>query len=375
MNLETNIYTVIMAGGIGSRFWPSSRTARPKQFIDILGTGESLMQMTWQRARRFSKQEQILVLTNQLYQNLVAEHLPEISKTNILTEPARNNTAPCIAYAAFKLYQKDPEAIMVILPADHLILKEDKYAEKIQTAVDFVAKNEALVTLGIQPTRPDTGYGYIQFTQNATQSTDKGRAIDTAINVLPVKSFKEKPDLVTAERYLNSRQYLWNAGIFIWKAKDVISGFKKYQPDLYALFEGGMPYYNTDQENAFIEQHYKTSPKISIDYALMEKADNVFTVPADIGWSDLGTWASLWDVKQKDDAGNVLISDQHMELSQTKGCIISKDPEKLAVIDGLTDYIVIDQKDVLLIYPKSKEQDIKHIIAKLEQQKEANRYL
>lgn len=375
MNLETNIYTVIMAGGIGSRFWPSSRTARPKQFIDILGTGESLMQMTWQRARRFSRPEQIIVLTNQLYQGLVAEHLPEMDPANILTEPARNNTAPCIAYAAFKLCQKDPKAIMVILPADHLILKEDKYAEKIQTAVDFVAKNEALVTLGIQPTRPDTGYGYIQFAQNDLRSTAKDSTIDTAINVLPVKSFKEKPDLVTAERYLNSGQYLWNAGIFIWKAKDVISGFKKYQPDLYALFEKGMPYYNTDQEHAFIEQYYKTSPKISIDYALMEKAANVFTVPADIGWSDLGTWASLWDVKQKDAADNVLISDQHMELSQTKGCIISKDPEKLAVIDGLTDYIVIDQKDVLLIYPKSKEQDIKHIITKLEQQKEANRYL
>jgi len=355
-----------MAGGIGSRFWPSSRTARPKQFIDILGTGQSLMQMTWQRARRFSRPEQILVLTNQLYQELVAEHLPEIDKANILTEPARNNTAPCIAYAAFKLYQKDPSAVMVILPSDHLILKEDIYATKIRTAVDFVTKNEALVTLGIQPTRPDTGYGYIQFAQNKA---------DTTNTVLPVKSFKEKPDLATAEAYLNSGQYLWNAGIFIWKAKDVISGFRKYQPDLYALFEQGTAYYNTEKENTFIEQHYKTAPKISIDYALMEKADNVYTVPADIGWSDLGTWASLWDVKQKDAAGNVLISDQHMELSQTKGCIISKDPEKLAVIDGLTDFIVIDHKDVLLIYPKSKEQDIKLIITRLEQEKEANRYL
>jgi len=355
-----------MAGGIGSRFWPSSRTAMPKQFIDILGTGESLMQMTWQRARRFSRPEQIMVLTNQLYQPLVAAHLPEINKANILSEPSRNNTAPCIAYAAFKLYQKDPEAIMVILPADHLILKEDKYAEKIRIAIDFVAENDALLTLGIQPTRPDTGYGYIQFAQNSTTVKNK---------VLQVKSFREKPDLATAETYLNSGQYLWNAGIFIWKAKDVINGFKKHRPDLYELFEKGMPFYNTDQEKTFIEQHYKTAAKISIDYALMEKAHNVYTVPAEIGWSDLGTWASLWEVKQKDDAGNVLISEEHIELSQTQGCIISKDPEKLAVIDGLTDYIVIDQKDVLLIYPKNKEQDIKHIISRLEQQNEANRYL
>lgn len=353
-----------MAGGIGSRFWPSSRTARPKQFIDILGTGQSLMQMTWDRARHFSAPEQILVLTNQLYEGLVADHLPEILKKNILTEPSRNNTAPCIAYAAFKLYKKDPDAIMVILPSDHLILKESEYEEKIRTAISFVKDKEALLTLGIQPTRPDTGYGYIQFEKKA--DNDK---------ILPVQSFKEKPDLRTAQSYLDSGSYLWNAGIFIWKAGDVINGFKKFQPELYALFASGMDLYNTDQEAAFIQQHYKEAPKISIDYALMEKANNVYTVPADIGWSDLGTWASLWDIKEKDEQNNVLISQDRIILTGTDGCIISKEPEKLAVIDGLSDYIVIDQKDVLLIYPKSKEQQIKNVIARLEQDSEANRYL
>jgi len=353
-----------MAGGIGSRFWPSSRTARPKQFIDILGTGQSLMQMTWERARRFSTPEQILVLTNQRYEQLVADHLPDILAANILTEPSRNNTAPCIAYAAFKLYQQDPEAIMVILPSDHLILKEDQYEQKIRIAADFVAGNDALLTLGIQPTRPDTGYGYIQF----ERSTDNDE-------VLPVHSFKEKPDLATAQSYLNSGAYLWNAGIFIWKARDVINGFKQHQPELYELFQSGMNFYNTHKETEFIEAHYSSAPKISIDYALMEKADNVYTVPADIGWSDLGTWASLWDVKDKDDQQNVLISTERVLLNDTTGCIISKDSEKLAVIDGLSDYIVIDQKDVLLIYPKSKEQQLKNIIARIEQEGEANRYL
>lgn len=353
-----------MAGGIGSRFWPSSRAARPKQFIDILGTGQSLMQMTYERARRFSAAEQILVLTNQQYQGLVANHLPEILAGNILTEPSRNNTAPCIAYAAFKLYQKDPEAIMVILPSDHLILKERIYDQKIQTAVEFVAENNALLTLGIQPTRPDTGYGYIQCARD-----------EPGTEILAVKSFKEKPDLKTAMNYISSGEYLWNAGIFIWKAKDVISGFQRYQPALYELFEKGMADYNTGRESDFIEQYYPDAPKISIDYALMEKADNVYSVPADIGWSDLGTWASLWEVKQKDEQQNVLITENNVLLSETSGCIISKDPEKLAVIDGLTDYIVIDQKDVLLIYPKNKEQQIKNVIEGLERPGEANRYL
>lgn len=357
-----------MAGGIGSRFWPQSRVAKPKQFIDILGTGSSLMQMTWERAARFSTDDQIMVLTNNQYKDLVAAHLPGIQPQNILTEPARNNTGPCIAYAAFRLYQQDPEAVMIILPSDHLILKEEVYTEKIRTAVDFVRNHDALVTLGIQPTRPDTGYGYIQFGADGP-----GRSSGNE-KVLPVISFKEKPDLATAQAYLTSKAYLWNAGIFIWKTKDVINGFKNYAPALYDLFLEGMPYYNTPEETAFIETNYGRSPHISIDYALMEKADNVFTVPADIGWSDLGTWASLWDVKEKDDKQNVLIQKENIHLSNTENCIISRDAQKLTVVDGLKDYIIVDQEDVLLIYPKGKEQEIKQVIKNLEQE-DANRYL
>lgn len=369
-NLTNHIYTVIMAGGIGSRFWPSSRNAMPKQFIDILGTGQSLLQMTWERARRFSTEHQILILTNEGYQALVAEHLPELPSGNILTEPARNNTAPCIAYAAFKLYQKDPEAVMVILPSDHLIIKEAVYFEKVNKAVAFVREHNALLTLGIQPTRPDTGYGYIEIHKEQTNGST-----ELQDRVLKVRSFKEKPDLATAKKYLQNGGYFWNAGIFIWKAKDVIEGFRQYSPDLYQIFNKGTGAYNTDKETAFISDHYKHAPKISIDYALMEKADNVYTLPADIGWSDLGTWASLWEVQPKDSSNNVLTNKQATLLSNTSGCIISKDAAKLAVIDGLQDYIVIDHKDVLLIFPKSKEQDIKQVIEQLEQDQDANRYL
>lgn len=352
-----------MAGGIGSRFWPQSRIDKPKQFIDILGTGQSLMQMTWDRAIRFSAQDQILILTNKRYKDLVAEHLPNMQPGNILTEPSRNNTAPCIAYAAFKLYQKDPEAVMVILPSDHLILKEAVYFQKIKTAIDYVEQADALLTLGIEPTRPDTGYGYIQY--------DKQQL---ATDVLPVISFKEKPDHKTAATYLASGQFLWNAGIFIWKAKTVIDAFKQLTPDLYQLFAAGNPHYNTPEETAFINQQYSKSPNISIDYAIMEKATNVFTVPADIGWSDLGTWASLWEVKEKDQDQNVVTRKQDVILSNTENCIVAGSKDKLTVIDGLHDFIVVDQKDVLLIYPKGKEQAIKQVIKGLEE-RDTNRYL
>lgn len=361
--MASNIYTIIMAGGIGSRFWPQSRIAKPKQFIDILGTGQSLMQMTWARAMRFSAQDQILILTNELYKDLVAEHLPDMRPENILTEPSRNNTAPCIAYAAFKLYQQDPEAVMVILPSDHLILKEAVYFQKIQTAIDYVEQQEALLTLGIQPTRPDTGYGYIQY--------DNKHA---ATEVLPVISFKEKPDQETAAAYLDSGQFLWNAGIFIWKAKTVIEAFKQLTPELYQLFAAGNKHYNTSTETTFIRQEYAKSPNISIDYAIMEKASNVFTVPADIGWSDLGTWASLWEVKEKDAGQNVVTRTQEVILSNTENCIVAGSEDKLTVIDGLHDFIIVDQKDVLLIYPKGKEQAIKQVIKGLED-RDANRYL
>ncbi|ANI90616.1 mannose-1-phosphate guanylyltransferase [Arachidicoccus ginsenosidimutans] len=359
--MSKNIYTIIMAGGIGSRFWPQSRQALPKQFVDILGAGNSLLEMTWNRAKKFSSLEDILILTNKAYEELVADHLEGVLTENILTEPSRNNTAPCIAYAAFKLYKKNPDAVMAILPSDQLILKEDVYYNKLSKAIDFAKENNALLTLGIHPTRPDTGYGYIHFAQDDNE-------------VKKVLSFKEKPNLETAKQYIASGDYLWNAGIFIWKAKDAIDAFEKYAPDVYKLFKSGMEFYNTAQEEEFIKENYPKSPNISIDYAIMEKAENVYTVPADMGWSDLGTWASLWSVKDKDENENVVIAQENILLSNTKNSIISAHKEKLVVVDGLEDFIIVDKQDVLLIYPKTKEQEIKDVMKKLEQ-RNAHKYL
>lgn len=347
------IYTLIMAGGVGSRFWPKSREKFPKQFIDIMGTGKSFIQMTYDRSLAFSQPENILILTNKDYKSLVAEQLPELPENNILTEPSRNNTAPCIAYAAYKLYEKDKDAVMVIVPSDHLILKEKTFEEKINNAVNFVTENNALLTLGIDPTRPDTGYGYIHFEQNEE-------------SVKKVKAFKEKPDADTAQKYIESKEFLWNAGIFIWKAKDVIAAFKKYAPELNAIFQSGMSVYNTEQEADFIEENYPKSPKISIDYAIMEKADNVYTIPADIGWSDVGTWASLWNVKEKDEKQNAVIAKGQIVTTNTEGCMISSKDDSVVVIDGLKDFIVVNEKDALLIYPIHKEQEIKEVLKSLD---------
>ena len=359
--MSQNIYTVIMAGGIGSRFWPQSRQSVPKQFIDILGVGKSLLQMTWERAAKYSAPGNILLLTNDTYKDLISAHLDGCLQSNILVEPSRNNTAPCIAYAAFKLYSQNKDAVMLILPSDHLILKEDVYYQKIDEAIAFASQHKALLTLGIQPTNPNTGYGYIHFEANNDP-------------VKKVISFKEKPDSATAESYLASGDYLWNAGIFIWKAKDILDAFEKYRPALFDLFKNGESLYNTAHETGFIKEYYPRSPDISIDYAVMEKADNVYTVPADMGWSDLGTWASLWNVKEKDEQQNVVIAKENILLSNTRGSIISSDKEKLLVIDGLDDYIIVDKQDVLLIYPKTKEQEIKNIMQLLEK-RNANKYL
>lgn len=242
---------------------------------------------------------------------------------------------------------------MVIVPSDHLILKENTFEQKIKTAINFLQNNEALITLGIAPTRPDTGYGYIQFEQDSAE-------------VKRVKAFKEKPDAVTAQQYIDSQQYLWNAGIFIWKAKDVISAFEKYAPELSSLFAKGINAYNTEAEAAFIEEYYPQSPKISIDYAIMEKADNVYTIPADIGWSDVGTWASLWNVKDKDVANNAIVSKGQVVVSNTRGCMIASKDDSVVVIDGLKDYIVVNEKDALLIYPINKEQEIKEVLNSLD---------
>lgn len=337
-----------MAGGVGSRFWPKSRNNFPKQFIDILGTGKSLLQQTFERFSSFVVKEKIYIVTNDSYKSLVGEQLPDLPTANIICEPSRNNTAPCIAYAAFKLNKDNPNAVMVIVPSDHLILKENEYQRIINQAIFFAQKEDVLVTLGIQPTRPDTGYGYIQFNQSKEE-------------IYKVNSFKEKPDKITAEQYIASGNYLWNAGMFIWKSSVILESFKTYAPEIFSLFEQGVSDYNTENEFSFIANNYPLAPNISIDFAILEKADNVYTIPADIGWSDLGTWDSLYQVfDRKDENSNAVISAQ-VRMNNTQNCIIDIPDGKVAVIDGLTDYIIVDHQNALLIYPRNKEQEIKEI--------------
>ncbi|CAM3021472.1 mannose-1-phosphate guanylyltransferase (GDP) [Flavobacterium succinicans] len=350
--IQKNIYVLIMAGGVGSRFWPKSRNHFPKQFIDILGTGQSLLQMTYARFLQICPKENIYILSNQDYKGLVLEQLDGITERNILLEPSRNNTAPCIAYATYKILQENPEANIVVAPSDHLILKEAAFLDKIKQALDYTSKNDALLTLGISPTRPDTGYGYIHFEQVAVAS------------VHTVNRFMEKPVLEKAKEYLASGDYLWNAGIFIWSAQSIQQAFQTHAPEIANLFEQGKPFYNTPDEVGFIEEHYPKSPNISIDYAILEKATNVFTIPADIGWSDLGTWASLHEVLPKDALNNTKSID-HLHVEGTSNCIIHLPKGKAAVIKGLEDYIIVDDEKVLLIYPKSCEQEIKGVAGEM----------
>lgn len=350
MTGPNNTYVLIMAGGVGSRFWPKSRNHFPKQFIDILGLGKSLLQLTYERFTKICDPSQIYVLSNEQYKDLVLSQLPQLNKDQVLLEPSRNNTAPCIAYASYKILKANVEANIVVAPSDHLILKEDEFLSKVQQALNFSAENEALLTLGIEPTRPDTGYGYIEY-------------IDAQLNndgVRKVVAFKEKPSLAKAQEYLERGEYLWNAGIFIWSAKSIQQAFAKYAPEIDKLFTLGNEFYNTGAEQDFIEQYYPAATNISIDYAILEKAENVYTLPADIGWSDLGTWASLHSVADKDEQGNV-INSRHLHLEQTTNCIIQVPESKAVVIKGLENYIIVDDGEVLLIYPKSEEQEIKQV--------------
>jgi mannose-1-phosphate guanylyltransferase len=347
-------YVAIMAGGIGSRFWPASRAARPKQFLDILGVGKSLIRLTFERFLKLTSADRIYVVTNAQYRDLVKEHLPELSDDQIIGEPSRNNTAPCIAYTAFKLNQLDPESNMVVAPSDHIILKEDFFVAQLQKALAFTASNDALVTLGIQPTRPDTGYGYINF----------DRAENDGIH--QVKRFTEKPKLEKAQEFLDSGDYLWNAGIFVWSTQAILKAFSQYATEIHELLGSDLDAYNSDRESSYIQEVYPKTPSISVDYAIMENADNIFTLPSDLGWSDLGTWASLHAESEKDENRNVVQSDLSL-LQEVKNSLIRLPEGKLAVIRGLDDFIVVDEEDVLLIFPKSQEQEIKPITAQLKE--------
>lgn len=366
MTGNNNTHILIMAGGVGSRFWPKSRNHFPKQFIDILGLGKSLLQLTYERFLNICPNEQIYILTNADYAGLVKEQLPTILEQNILLEPSRNNTAPCIAYASYKISKSNPGANIVVAPSDHLILKEDVFLQKVAQGLDYAASNEALITLGISPTRPDTGYGYIKFIQEQeVKAEEQGLGSkEQGAEIRKVTVFMEKPSLEKAQAYLTSGDYVWNAGIFIWSAKAIKNAFASYAPEIAALFEAGDDYYNTAEESNFILEHYPSAPNISIDYAIMEKADNVYTIPADIGWSDLGTWASLHGVAEKDQNNNA-ISCAQINITATEDCLIQLPAGKAAVIKGLTNFIVVDDGKVLLIYPKSDEQEIKQVAGQM----------
>lgn len=343
-----NTYVLIMAGGVGSRFWPKSRNHFPKQFIDILGIGKSLLQLTYDRFSNICPPENIYVLSNEQYIDLISEQLPDLPEGNVISEPSRNNTAPCIAYASFKIADLNPNANIIVAPSDHLILLESVFLDKIKTALSYTENNNALVTLGISPSRPDTGYGYINYDGQAEGGVHK------------VARFLEKPNLEKATAFLEDGNYLWNAGIFIWKVSTILDALKLHANEVYNLFEKGKYAYNTNDEPAFIAENYPLSPNISIDYAIMEKADNVFTIPGEFGWSDLGTWASLYEVLDKDENNNVFHG-YNMNLEDTKNCMIQLPGDKVAVIKGLENFIVVDDGKVLLIYPKQNEQEIKEV--------------
>ena len=349
----SDTYVAIMAGGIGSRFWPASRVERPKQFLDIMGIGKSLIRQTFERFLKLCPASNIFIVTNGMYKKLVLEHLPELTENQVLCEPSRNNTAPCVAYTAFKLHNLNPNANFIVAPSDHIILKEAAFVNYLQQALDFTSKNEALVTLGIEPTRPDTGYGYINFSEGAT-------------NVHKVIEFKEKPDLATAKKYVTSGDYLWNAGIFVWKAAYVLEQFKQHTPEIYTILKDGEPFYNTANEQSFIDKAYPTTPSISVDYAIMEKSKDVYTIPSEFGWSDLGTWNSLHVESPKDEHGNAV--NGKVVLDEVSNSLIRLPEGKLLVAKGLDDFIIVDEGDVLMIYPKSKEQEIKAVTKALDKE-------
>jgi mannose-1-phosphate guanylyltransferase len=345
---NSNYYAILMAGGVGSRFWPVSTQDFPKQFHDMLGTGETLIQKTFSRLSKLIPKENIFILTNKRYNDLVFEQLPEVTKRQVVLEPAMRNTAPCILFASLKIQKENPNAIMIVAPSDHWIEDEMAFVQNVQQAFDFCSKNDALMTLGIQPTFPNTGYGYIEYEKNSSD------AIKT------VNQFREKPDYETAKTFLEQGNFLWNAGIFMWSVSSVVKAFQNNQSDLYQLFEKGIEVYNTDLEDDFISDNYGKSENISVDYAIMEKSKNVYVLPATFDWNDLGTWGSLYDKIDDGNKGNAVVNARTL-IKDASGNMIRSTKGKIVVVDGLNDFIIVDKEDVLLIFPKEKEQDIKEL--------------
>ncbi len=344
-----NNYALIMAGGVGTRLWPVSRQHLPKQFQDLLGLGSSLLQLTFQRLSEVCPKKNIYIISNLDYEDLIQEQLPEIKKDQILSEPELRNTAPCIAYAVHKISRQNPDANLIVAPADHLILNQPEFNRLVHIGFEAVSKRDILLTFGISPTRPDTGFGYIEYNKSSEEN-----------DIFKVEAFKEKPDLATAESFIKAGNFLWNAGIFVWNIKTIMKSMATHLPEVNMLFEQGKDFYYSEKEKKFIEKAYHDCPNISVDYGIMEKAENVYVIPADFKWSDLGTWKSVYTHQDKDEQGN---STQGQVLCyDTSNSLIKVLPDMLAVVQGLDNYIVIEHNKVLMICNKDQEQMVKNFL-------------
>ena len=355
--MNKNHYVAIMAGGIGSRFWPMSRTDFPKQFLDILNTGRTLIQSTFDRFAEFIPVENIYVVTSESYKPIVKQQLPEMPEANILAEPSRKTTAPCIAYISYKLYELNPAANLICAPADHIITDTASFKKVCLEALHFTSHIKALLTLGIKPTNPNTGYGYIQHEQFSVSD-----------NIYKVKTFTEKPDRELAKTFIASGDFLWNAGIFVWQVKNVINAFEKLLPEMHEVFDAEKANFNTSQEGEAIDRIYPQCVNISIDYGIMEKADNVYVIPSSFGWSDLGTWASAYENLEKDYLENAVAGNNVVIIDAIKN-MVHADNDKLVLLQGLEDFVIVDTKDVLMICKKEKEQEIKEYVAEIKRSK------
>ena len=349
-NTISHSHLVIMAGGIGSRFWPMSTPERPKQFVDVLGTGRTFIQMTVDRFKGILPPENVWVVTSQAYKDIVAEQLPEVPQGNILLEPCRRNTAPCIAYAAWRIKSIDPKATIVVSPSDHLVLDTPEFQRVVKSAMDFASTSDAIVTLGMKPTRPETGYGYIQTDMSCPSARNK--------EIYRVDAFREKPDLATAEKYIRKPNMLWNAGIFIWNVSTIVNALRVYAPEINEVFENLLPLYGTDKEQDAINENFPKCESISVDYAILEKSEEIYCFPASFGWSDLGTWGSLREIVSRDNNGNAVIGD-NVQTYETRDCVIHCSEERRVVVQGLDGYIVAEKDNTLLICKLSEEQRIK----------------
>lgn len=345
-----NNHLVIMAGGVGSRFWPMSTPECPKQFIDVMGLGKTLLQMTVERFGTIIAPENIWVVTNQKYADIVKKQLPDMPADHILCEPCRRNTAPCIAYVSWRIKSNDPKANIIVTPSDHIVMNVPEFQRVITECMKFTADTDAIVTLGIKPTHPETGYGYIQADPASSSPRNK--------EIFRVDSFREKPDLETAKKYVSKSNYFWNAGIFIWNVNTIVNAFRMYQPALARTFESMLPVYGTPQEQEVVNQKFPECESISVDYAIMEKAEEIFVCPADFGWSDLGTWGSLQQQSHKDLYGNACIG-ENIQMIESHNCIVHTTEEKRVIVQGLDGFIVAEKDGTLLICKLSEEQRIK----------------